>query len=712
MDDTLSKAMEFATPLLGNQAQPNGELTLDHAQGVQKILQDIDASNDMQAAIYLAFACDSLNKPKEVLLPLFELSLTELALATQKIFQLQKTTREKSAVKLDGLSQLESVRRLLLAFSKDLRVIMLLLASQLQGLRFVAAQKIAVDQVLAKAALDVFAPLANRLGIWQLKWEMEDLAFRLLEPDDYKQIALQLESKRHERELEILAKKSELERILQVNGLMAEVQGRPKHIYSIVKKMRGKSLHFNQVFDLRAFRIILSQVPDCYRCLSLVHEHYTPVEDQYDDYIAKPKPNGYQSLHTVVRDSKGHAMEIQIRTQTMHQHAEFGVAAHWAYKEAGSKGYGGVSAASDQTQKVAVLRQLLAWERDISAEAGSALSTQASTADEKIYVLTPDASIIELTQGATPIDFAYAVHTELGHRCRGAKVDGILVPLTTPLRNGQTVDITAVKEGGPSRDWLNPDLKFISSQRSKSKVRAWFNFQQSQETIARGRELVEKLLQREGRTALKFEELAKQLGFVSAENLFEVIGKDEYSLKQVEASLRPAQPQGLDDEKLLRKFQHAKSDSKNSGVLVVGVDSLLTQLAKCCKPLPPDEIKGFVTKGKGVSVHRIGCSQFMQLQLADPGRVIEVAWHQGSSNDLTNKYAVDILVLADDRQGLLRDVSEIFAKEKFNVVGVKTQSVKDLARMTFTVELVHGSGLNKLYPLLQQVRGVRLARRA
>ena len=400
MDDTLSKAMEFATPLLGNQAQPNGELTLDHAQGVQKILQDIDASNDMQAAIYLAFACDSLNKPKEVLLPLFGLSLTELALATQKIFQLQKTTREKSAVKLDGLSQLESVRRLLLAFSKDLRVIMLLLASQLQGLRFVAAQKIAVDQVLAKAALDVFAPLANRLGIWQLKWEMEDLAFRLLEPDDYKQIALQLESKRHERELEILAKKSELERILQVNGLMAEVQGRPKHIYSIVKKMRGKSLHFNQVFDLRAFRIILSQVPDCYRCLSLVHEHYTPVEDQYDDYIAKPKPNGYQSLHTVVRDSMGHAMEIQIRTQTMHQHAEFGVAAHWAYKEAGSKGYGGVSAASDQTQKVAVLRQLLAWERDISAEAGSALSTQASTVDEKIYVLTPDASIIELTQGA------------------------------------------------------------------------------------------------------------------------------------------------------------------------------------------------------------------------------------------------------------------------------------------------------------------------
>ena len=712
MDETLPKAIEFATPLLGKHTQANGEMTMAHAQGVQEILLGIDASVDMQAAIYLAHACDSLNKPKEVLLPLFGKSLTDLSVATQQIFQLQKTTQEKSTNHLDGMHQLESVRRLLLAFSKDLRVIMILLASQLQGLRFTAAQKIQVDQDFAKVALNVFAPLANRLGIWQLKWEMEDLAFRLLEPDFYRQIAKQLDGKRHARELEILSLKRDLEQALQAHGLSAEVQGRPKHIYSIVKKMRGKSLHFNQVFDLRAFRIIVEHVSDCYRCLSLMHEIYTPVEDQYDDYIAKPKPNGYQSLHTVVRDAHDHSMEIQIRTQAMHQHAEFGVAAHWAYKEAGTKGYGGVLAGSEQAQRVAVLRQLLAWERDISAEANT-FNTQLSTVtEEKIYVLTPEASVIELTQGATPIDFAYAVHTELGHRCRGAKIDGVLMPLSTPLRNGQTVEITAIKEGGPSRDWLNPDLKFIVSPRSKSKVRAWFNFQQSQETIARGRDLVEKLLQREGRTALKFEDLAKQLGFVSAENLFEVIGKDEFSLKQVEMSLRPAQPQSPDDEVLIRKFQHAKPETRNGGVLVVGVDSLLTQLAKCCKPVPPDEIKGFVTKGKGVSVHRSRCSQFIQLQQQDPGRVIEVTWHRGSATDFTDKYAVDILVLADDRQGLLRDISEIFAKEKFNVVGVKTQSVKDLARMTFTVELAHGSGLNKLYPLLQQVKGVRLARRA
>ena len=712
MDETLPKAIEFATPLLGKHKQPNGEMTMAHAQGVQEILLGIDASVDMQAAIYLAHACDSLNKPKEVLLPLFGKSLTDLSVATQQIFQLQKTTQEKSTSHLDGMHQLESVRRLLLAFSKDLRVIMILLASQLQGLRFTAAQKIQVDQDFAKVALNVFAPLANRLGIWQLKWEMEDLAFRLLEPDFYRQIAKQLDGKRHARELEILSLKHDLEQALQAHGLSAEVQGRPKHIYSIVKKMRGKSLHFNQVFDLRAFRIIVEHVSDCYRCLSLMHEIYTPVEDQYDDYIAKPKPNGYQSLHTVVRDAQDHSMEIQIRTQAMHQHAEFGVAAHWAYKEAGTKGYGGVLAGSEQAQRVAVLRQLLAWERDISAEANT-FNTQLSTVtEEKIYVLTPEASVIELTQGATPIDFAYAVHTELGHRCRGAKIDGVLMPLSTPLRNGQTVEITAIKEGGPSRDWLNPDLKFIVSPRSKSKVRAWFNFQQSQETIARGRDLVEKLLQREGRTALKFEDLAKQLGFVSAENLFEVIGKDEFSLKQVEMSLRPAQPQSPDDEVLIRKFQHTKLETRNGGVLVVGVDSLLTQLAKCCKPVPPDEIKGFVTKGKGVSVHRSRCSQFIQLQQQDPGRVIEVTWHRGSATDFTDKYAVDILVLADDRQGLLRDISEIFAKEKFNVVGVKTQSVKDLARMTFTVELAHGSGLNKLYPLLQQVKGVRLARRA
>jgi GTP pyrophosphokinase len=387
------------------------------------------------------------------------------------------------------------------------------------------------------------------------------------------------------------------------------------------------------------------------------------------------------------------------------------VAAHWVYKEAGTKGYGGISASADQTQRMAVLRQLLAWERDLSSETNSRSSPSDKNVDDRIYVLTPDTSIIELSQGATPIDFAYALHTELGHRCRGAKVDGVLVSLSTPLSNGQTVEIISVKEGGPSRDWLNPDLKFVSSQRSKSKIRAWFNFLKSQETISRGRELVEKILQREGKTALKFEDLARQLGFGSAEQLFEVVGKDEFSLRQIEISLRPIVEKEPVDEKILRKFQTTKVHPSQGNVLVVGVDSLLTQLSKCCRPAPPDLVKGYVTKGRGVSVHRSTCANFLQLQAKDPGRVIEVAWNHSSAKISDEKYPVDVQILADDRQGLLRDISEVFAKEKINVIGVRTHSVNDLARMTFTVEIFDTLGLGKVLTNVRTVLGVRHAHR-
>ena len=588
---------------------------------------------------------------------------------------------------------------------------MLLLASQLQHLKFITSKKASGHDEFARSVLNIFSPLANRLGIWQIKWEMEDLSFRILEPQIYKQIALKLESKRNERELEIEHLKGELHQLLSTESIIAEIQGRPKNIYSIVKKMRGKSLGFDQVFDLRAVRIIVDKLPDCYRCLSVVHQHFSPIDDQFDDYNSKPKSNGYQSLHTVVRNHVGHAVEIQIRTSAMHAHAEFGVAAHWVYKEAGAKGYGGVSASSDQTQRMAVLRQLLAWERDLSSENGSNRNVPENSSDDRIYALTPEASIIELSQGATPIDFAYAVHTELGHRCRGAKVDGVLVPLSTLLLNGQTVEITTVREGGPSRDWLNPDLKFIGSQRSKSKIRAWFNFQKAQETISRGRELVEKILQREGKTSLKFEDLARQLGFDSAEKLFEVVGKDELSLRQIEISLRPAVEKEAADDKLLRKFQSTKNHHSQGNVLVVGVDSLLTQLSKCCRPAPPDLVKGYVTKGKGVSVHRSTCANFLQLQTKDPGRVIEVAWNQSSAKIFDAKYPVDIQILADDRQGLLRDISEVFAKEKINVIGVKTQSVHDQARMIFTVEILDTLRLGKVLTNVNAVAGVTNAHR-
>jgi GTP pyrophosphokinase len=642
--------------------------------------------------------------------------LAQLAMQTNQLVHVQRLSRaaESSTLGPDNTPlsprvQTENVRKMLLAFSRDLRVVMLRLASRLQTLRHYAATKLPVPPALASESLQVFAPLANRLGIWQIKWEMEDLSFRFLEPATYKDIARLLDEKRAERERYMLALRERLQQALAGQGIAASVEGRPKHIYSIVRKMRGKSLPFERVFDIRALRVVVPSVADCYQALSWVHEHFVPIAEEFDDYIAKPKANGYQSLHTVVRDADGGPIEVQIRTQAMHDHAEHGVAAHWAYKEAGTKGYAGVSATSEYDTKIAVLRQLLAWERDLSG-AAQASAPGSGLFDDRIYVLTPDAAVVELPQGATPIDFAYTVHTNLGHRCRGAKVDGAMVPLNTQLANGQTVEITAIKEGGPSRDWLNPELGFLASPRARAKVRAWFNAQVIAETVARGREAVEKFLQRLGRTAIRLEDLASQLGFKSADGLFEVVGKDEYSLRNIEVLLNPPEPAPEADEYLHKKFKGAVARKSPSGVLVVGVDSLLTQLARCCKPAPPDVISGFVTRGKGVSIHRQDCSNFRELAARHGERVIEVRWGENKGAN-ASVYPVDVAVEAFDRQGLLRDISEVFAKEKMNVIGVQTQSVKGTAWMTFTVEIGDAVSLSKVLGTVRGVKGVRAARR-
>ena len=703
--NALARARAFAEPLMAGETLDSGENTLAHADAVAAILKGIGGSEAMQAASYLVHACIHLNKPEEVITKSFGANFAALAVETTNLMRVQLQAR--GAQQLDDPAiQTENVRKMLLAFSRDLRVVMLRLASRLQTLRFHAATKRAVSPSLARESLEVFAPLANRLGIWQVKWELEDLSFRFLEPDTYKDVAHLLDEKRGEREVYMEQLRGRLESDLRGHSISATVQGRPKHIYSIVKKMRGKSLNFDQVFDIRALRVVVPTVKDCYAALSWVHEQFAPIVEEFDDYIARPKPNGYQSLHTVVRDDHGKPIEIQIRTQAMHDHAENGVAAHWAYKEAGSKGYAGVSAAGEYDSKIAVLRQLLAWERDLVGA-----SSHRGLFEDRIYVLTPDAAVVELPQGATPVDFAYTVHTSLGHRCRGAKVDGSMVPLNTALQNGQTVEISTVKEGRPSRDWLNAELGYLVSHRAKAKVRAWFSTQASHETVGRGREAVEKLLQREGKTAVKLEDLATQLGFKSADALFEVVGKDEFSLRNIETVLRPPEPAVESDDLLLFKKSRSSASSSKGGVLVVGLDSLLTQLAKCCKPAPPDAIRGFVTRGKGVSVHRTDCSNFCEMAVRNGERVIEVEWGTPKQTVSAAVYPVDVAVEASDRQGLLRDISEVFAREKTNVIGVQTQSVKGLAWMTFTVEVTDSGRLNKVLGIVASVAGVRSARR-
>jgi GTP pyrophosphokinase len=701
--------------LLASELLDTGENILAHADAVASILKSIGGSQAMQAASDLVYACDHLNKPHEVIAKAFGDNFADLALETTKLVRVQRMARmgqisaSRSAAPMaqTTATQTESVRKMLLAFSRDLRVVMLRLASRLQTLRHFAATKLPVPPGVASEALQVFAPLANRLGIWEIKWEIEDLSFRFLEPETYRTIANLLDEKRAEREASVELLRLRVVQELALQGVSATVQGRPKHIYSIVKKMRGKSLGFDQVYDIQALRVVVPTVPDCYAALSWVHSQFTPVTDEFDDYIAKPKANGYQSLHTVVRDAGGKPIEVQLRTKAMHEHAEHGVAAHWAYKEAGTKGYGGGIVASGQYDaKIAVLRQLLAWERDLASTQDTAVF------DDRIYVLTPDAAVVELPQGATAIDFAYSVHTNLGHRCRGARVDSAMVPLNTPLKNGQTVEVTVAKEGGPSRDWLNPELGFLASHRAKAKVRAWFNAQAMHETVAKGRDAVEKLLQREGKTALKLDDLASQLGFNSAEELFEVVGKDEFSLRNIEIVLRPPEPVAASEDVLQLKKPRAPGHAGKGGVLVVGVDSLMTQLAKCCKPAPPDLISGFVTRGKGVSVHRTDCSNLRNMVTRSGDRVIEVEWGAGGSTAKTAAvYPVDVAVQAIDRQGLLRDISEVFTKEKMNVIGVQTQSVKGVAWMTFTVEVTDSGRLTKVLGIVSELAGVRSARR-
>lgn len=630
-----------------------GEDLHAHAMGVKEILLSLKLDEaSCLAAEHLDSTLSKESLEKQLGQEVAQLIMGYRAL---KAAQLKIARQSSNQLGQSAQAQVEVLRKMLLAFAHDLRVVLLHLASVVQTLRWVTSQRIETQASWAQDILDVDAALANRLGIWQLKWEMEDLAFRCLAPDTYKQIASLLDSKRVEREAFIADIIARLQTELNQAGIKGEVQGRPKHIYSIWKKMQGKAIDFAQLYDVRAFRIMVDDVKDCYAALGIVHHVWQPIPKEFDDYIARPKPNGYQSLHTVVMDADNTSFEVQVRTHEMHKQAEYGVAAHWRYKEAGKQGYTGtVSAKEEYDRRIAWARQLIAWKED----AWDQLKGQ--ELDDQIYVLTPLGQVVPLQHGATPIDFAYSVHTDLGHRCRGSRVDGAMVPLDTQLKNGQTVEIISVKQGGPSLDWLNAERGYLATNRAKSKVRAWFTAQQ-----------------------------AEQDG--------DKTDKDEVVAEVVKPEL---------PDIILRK---SKVKSGQSDVLVVGVDSLLTQLSRCCRPVPPDPISGFVTRGRGVSIHRQDCSTFKQLLARAPERVVVTEW--GIQPEGKSLFPVDLALMAVDRQGLLRDISEVFSRLKINVTGVKTQSRKGIASMQFTIEVPSTNGLQTAVSALLEVKGVTEARR-
>jgi GTP pyrophosphokinase len=716
VNEPAQRARAFAEPLLAGRLLDTGEDALEHADGTAAVLRAIGGGQALCAAAYLVYAGDFLQRPEEVVRKAFGDSFASLVMLTRQLMHIQRAARQSHTSPADPArraQQTERVRKMLLAFSRDLRVVLLRLASRLQTLRAYAAAKRPCPPDLADESLHVFAPLANRLGVWQVKWEMEDLSFRFLEPETYQRVARLVDETRAERERGVRHAAEQLSALLVQAGLATEVYGRPKHLYGIWKKMQGKGLDFDRVMDARALRVMVADVTACYAALARLHAAWPPVDGEFSDYVARPKANGYQSLHTVVLGPDGRPLEVQIRTQAMHEHAEYGVAAHWMYKEAGPRGTAGVSASGPFEARMAearkaVMRELLAWEQDLVRQGAPSGEAGAEAFDDRIYIFTPQATIVDLPVGGTPVDFAYALHTDLGHRCRGARVDGAMVPLNTALRSGQTVEVIAAKEGGPSLDWLNPELRYLASPRAKAKVRAWFNNEQQAQTIARGREAVERLLQRMGRTAIERLSLAEQLGFKTTDELFGVVGKDELSLRHIETLLRPAP--AAPDERV--PVHRPRGDAHGGGVRVVGLDSLLTALARCCRPAPPDLIDGFVTRGHGVAVHRRDCANLRQMTAQSPGRLIEVSWGEGAGQRLA-VYALDVVVDAQDRPGLLRDISDVFTKERINVTDVHSQRKRDGARvwMTFTVEATDAARLAPVLAHIGRVAGVLHARR-
>ncbi len=594
--------------------------------------------------------------------------------------------------------QSENLRRMLLGLADDVRVVLVVLARRLQLMRVLKYLDEAEQKRIASITQRIHAPLANRLGIWQLKWELEDLSLRYLRPDEYRAIARALEEKRVEREAFIRQVIERLQASCREHGIEARISGRPKHIYSIWKKMQRKRVDFSQIFDVRAVRVLVETVPQCYEVLGMVHGAWQPVPGEFDDYIAHPKPNGYRSLHTAVIGEDGKPLEVQIRTFEMHEHAERGVAAHWRYKE-GGKGD-------------AELERRIEWMRawlEQPLEGQEAPLSDAEFEARRIYVLTPRGRVVELPRGATAVDFAYAIHSSVGHRCRGAKADGRMIPLTQPLESGQTVEILTAKAEGPSLDWLNPSSGYVVTSRARNRIRQWFKKQNFEQHVQLGRSSLEREVKRLGVPRPDLEKLLPRYNLKSVDDLYAAIGRGEISAVQVANSGQPARP--TEEEIVEKAAQRPRRSTTSHGrVVVEGVDDLMTTMARCCKPVPHDPIVGYITRGRGVTIHRRDCPVVKRLEEEQRERLIPVAWSQSQP---PGAFLVDIQVHAADRKGLLRDITSVFSNEEVDVLGVKTRSNrrKETADMRFTVEVSDVTQLSRVMEKLNQVPDVVEVRR-
>jgi GTP pyrophosphokinase len=719
--DLVIRAYELAAQAHAQQKRASGEPYVNHCVAVSGILSDMRMPADVVAAGLLHDIVEDTEIPLQQLRESFGPSVANLVNGVTKLKSLPRVSHseqmldrgnegeeeEEEELTAEQISKHkrilanETLRKTMLAMNDDVRVVIIKLADRLHNIRTLSFTKPDKQRRIARETLDIYAPLANRLGIWEIKWELEDLSFHFVNPEKYKEIAELLSERRSVRTEQVEQIKKNLETVLETAGIRADISGRPKHIYSIYKKMLDKGKSFDQVRDVRGVRLLVEDIPACYATLGLIHTNWRPIPGEFDDYIAAPKNNLYQSLHTAVIYDDGKPLEVQIRTHEMHQNAEYGIAAHWRYKEKTKQ--------RDQRYEeyLTSLRSMMEWKQDVKDALEFVESMKTEVFDQHVYVFTPKGDIIDLPGGSTPIDFAYHVHTDIGHRCRGAKVNGKLVPLNYVLQTGERITILTTKQGGPSRDWLNPSIGLVKTQRARGKIRVWFKKQDREQNLSQGRQMLEREFHRIGLESINLESLSRQLEYRNTEEMFVALGCGDLAVNKV-IGLISEQKTPAD---IIETYAPKSETTSSDAVSVRGLRGLLTQMAKCCNPTPGDPIIGYITRGRGATIHREDCPNILRASTNEKERLVRVSW-----GDAEKTYPVPIRITAFDRQGLMGDISNLLNNEGVNITDVNVRinhdTLKaDMANIHLIVEVRDISQLSRVLNRIENLSNVLEAQR-
>ncbi|MCW9024173.1 MAG: GTP diphosphokinase [Gammaproteobacteria bacterium] len=699
--EIIKKACNFSQQAHEGQHRASGEPYFYHSLAVANILVELKLDADTICAAILHDVVEDTDISIDDIQNEFGSAIAQLVNGVTKM-DIISTIRASELEEHSENFQAENLRKMLLAMAEDVRVVLIKLADRLHNMRTLSALSESKQQRIAQETMDIFAPLANRLGIWGVKWELEDLSFRYLNPIAYKQIANSLAERRVAREQYINQFVKTLQNELDTINIKADVQGRAKHIYGIWKKMQHKQQEFHKIYDIRAVRVYVETIPECYTVLGVVHSLWNYLSGEFDDYIATPKENNYRSIHTAVLGPEGKTVEVQIRTWDMHRESEYGIAAHWRYKE-------GAKTDSSFDEKIVWLRQLLEWKDDVAEATDFVDQFKSEVFSDRIYVFTPQGNIVDLPTGATPLDFAYRIHTEVGHRCRGAKVNDRMVQLTHKLQTGDQIEILTIKKGTPSRDWMNPHLGYLITSKARQKVQHWFKLQNTEQNISDGRTIIDRELKRMNFTDISYDKIAKKLNLKNTDALLNALGSGDIKPARIVhiAQQITAPDEILQSDKPI-SYRAEKKDEQTD-IKVDGVGDLLTKFARCCKPVPGDPIIGFITQGRGVTIHRRDCHNVLRSISQQPERFVEVSW----GNDSSKNYTVDITIYAYDRKGLLKDVTTLLLNEGVNVIAINTQSHRKThtVTMNITLEIPDLETLSKILAKASQLPNITEVKR-